>query len=186
MVTPGTHDRIHRPPTTAAPEDLGYVPIADGAPAPYEPDESLGALEDMVASMVIENLRRSTFTRLEEARAFRHLLRLGLTQVEIARRVGKSQSYVCRRMLLLALPEEVGRRVDRRQVPVDQALGYQAAPAEDVFEADEALQAAWLRLRQEVLMRGDRRLVRLLRDFASAYTRSAHAPVAPAAAAARR
>src|SRR5262249_4500321 len=56
-------------------------------------------------------------------------------------------------------------------MPVEQALGYQTAPAVDAFAADEALQEAWLSLRREVLDSGNRRLVRLLRDFASAYGR---------------
>lgn len=127
--------------------------------------------QQRVEAMLIENLQRSNFTRLEEAHAFQHLMTMGLTQVEIARRVGKSQSYVCRRLLLLTLPQEVRERVDRGEVPVEQALGYQTAPAVDAFAADEALQEAWLSLRREVLDSGNRRLVRLLRDFASAYGR---------------
>jgi ParB family chromosome partitioning protein len=127
--------------------------------------------QERVEAMLIENLQRSNFSRLEEARAFQHLLGMGLTQVEVARRVGKSQSYVCRRLLLLGLPEQVRDRVDRGEVPVEQALGYQSAPAEDAFAADEALQKAWLLLRKEILLSGDRRLVRLLREFASAYGR---------------
>jgi ParB family chromosome partitioning protein len=231
-----------RAPLVEAAEDVTYVPVSDVIPAPDNPRESLGMLEELVASirsagilqplvvvrqdgpprymivcgerrwaaaleaglehvpvivreltepqrveaMLIENLQRSNFTRLEEARAFQHLLSLGLTQMEVARRVGKSQSYVCRRLLLLALPEEVRERVERGQVPVEQALGYQAAPAEDPFVADEALQKAWLQLREEVLERGDRRLVRLLRDFASAYVRTLQALPAAAVGASRR
>jgi ParB family chromosome partitioning protein len=211
-------------------DDVTYVPVTDVIPAPDNPRESLGELDELVASirtvgilqplvvvrqegpprfmivcgerrwaaalesglervpvvvrelteqqrveaMLIENLQRSNFSRIEEARAFQHLLSMGLTQVEIARRVGKSQSYVCRRLLLLALPEEVRARVDRGEVPVEQALGYQAAPSSDAFAADEALQKAWLLLRKEVLETGDRHLVRVLRDFATAYMRCVH------------
>lgn len=218
------------------------VPVTDVIPAADNPRESLGALEELVASiravgilqplvvvrqpgpppfmivcgerrwaaaleaglervpvvvreltepqrveaMLIENLQRSNFTRIEEARAFQHLLSLGLTQMEIARRVGKSQSYVCRRLLLLSLPREVRDRVDRGEVPVEQALGYQAAPADDPFAADEALQKAWSLLRQEILEQGDRRLIRLLREFACAYLRRANAQASPAGAASSR
>jgi ParB/RepB/Spo0J family partition protein len=137
---------------------------------------------ERVETMLIENLQRSNFTRLEEAHAYRHLLSLGLTQMEIARRVGKSQSYVCRRLLLLALPGDLRERVDRGEVPVEQALGYQSAPQVDPFAADEALQKAWFVLRQAVLDNGDRRLVRLLREFATAYVHCANAVVSPAAA----
>jgi ParB/RepB/Spo0J family partition protein len=216
--------RGHAP--AAEPEDgVMLVPVTDVIPAPDNPRESLGTMEELVASirtvgilqplvvvrqdgppcfkivcgerrwaaalelglqvvpvvvrdlteqqrveaMLIENLQRSNFTRLEEARAFQHLLSMSLTQVDIARRVGKSQSYVCRRLLLLGLPQEVRERVDRGEVPVEQALGYQTAPSVDPFAADEALQEAWLSLRREVLDSGNRRLVRLMRDFACAY-----------------
>jgi len=222
-------------PAVEVTDSVLLVAITDVIPAPDNPRESLGALDELVASirsvgilqplvvvrqegpprfmivcgerrwaaaleaglqlvpvvvrvlteqqrveaMLIENLQRSNFTRLEEARAFQHLLTMGLTQVEVARRVGKSQSYVCRRLLLLALPQDVRERVDRGEMPVEQALGYQAAPAADAFAADEALQKAWLQLRQEVLEHGDRRLVRLLRDFASAYGRCVQALATP-------
>lgn len=216
-----------RPRPAEATDGVVYVPVTDVIPAPDNPRESLGNLDELVASirsvgilqplvvvrqqgpprfmivcgerrwaaaleaglqlvpivvrqlseqerveaMLIENLQRSNFSRLEEARAFQHLLGMGLTQVEVARRVGKSQSYVCRRLLLLGLPEQVRERVERGEVPVEQALGYQSAPAEDAFAADEALQKAWLLLRKEILLSGDRRMVRLLREFASAYSR---------------
>jgi ParB family chromosome partitioning protein len=221
----GAHRRHH--PAHEVAGDVMHVSVTDVIPAPDNPRESLGTIEELVASirtvgilqplvvvrqagpppfmivcgerrwaaalevglervpvlvrelteqqrveaMLIENLQRSNFSRLEEARAFQHLLSLGLTQVDIARRVGKSQSYVCRRLLLLALPETVRERVERGEVPVEQALGYQSAPAEDAFAADEALQRAWLVLRQEILERGDRRLLRMLREFANAYRR---------------
>jgi ParB family transcriptional regulator, chromosome partitioning protein len=216
-----------REPSAEGTETVITVPITDVIPAPDNPRQSLGNLDELIASirtvgilqplvvvrqvgpprfmivcgerrwaaalevglrtipcvvreltesqrveaMLIENLQRSNFTRLEEAHAYQHLLSLGLTQVEIARRVGKSQSYVCRRLLLLALPEAVRQQVDRGEVPVEQALGYQAVPAADAFAADEALQKTWVVLRQAVLDHGDRRLVRLLRDFANAYAR---------------
>ena len=132
--------------------------------------------QERVEAMLIENLQRSNFTRLEEARALQQLMDLGLTQTEVARRVGKSQSYVCRRLMLLGLPEHVREQVERRQLPVEQALGYQSVPPEDAFAADEALQRAWVQLRQEILDREDRRLLRLLREFATAYSRCGRQP----------
>src|SRR5712692_1607549 len=126
---------------------------------------------ERVEAMLVENLQRSSLSRLEEAHAFEQLMRLGHKQGDIARRVGKSQSYVCRRLLLLSLPVEIRARVERGDLPVDQALGYESAPTEDLFRADEALERAWIELRTEILEMCDRRLIRLLREFALAFTR---------------
>lgn len=122
-------------------------------------------------AMLIENLQRSNLSKLEEAQAFRRLLEMGFTQRVIAARVGKSQSHISRRLLLLALPRQVREQVDQGAVPVDQALGYRAAPPSDVFAADEELQRAWMAVRQHVIDTGDRKLLRLVRDFATAFAR---------------
>jgi ParB/RepB/Spo0J family partition protein len=126
---------------------------------------------ERVEAMLVENLQRCSLTRLEEAHAFHRLVHLGHTQSAIARRIGKSQSYVCRRLLLLTLAADVRLRVERCEVPVEQALGYQAAPAEDAFMLDEELQRTWLSLRGEILDSGDRRLIRRLKEFAQAHVR---------------
>ena len=123
--------------------------------------------------MLVENLQRSSLTKLEEAQAYDRLLQLGLTQREIGSRVGKSQSHISRRLLLLTLPAEVQQSVETGKVSVDQALGYRATPPEDAFDADEALQRSWIALRHEIVQSGNERLVRLLRDFANAYVRAA-------------
>lgn len=57
---------------------------------------------------LIENLQRSGLHFLEEAEGFRRLVEeFGLTQEEVARQVGKSQSAVANKLRLLRLPEEV-------------------------------------------------------------------------------
>lgn len=122
-------------------------------------------------AMLIENLQRQNLSPLEEAEAFQRLIALGHSQRQIAERVGKSQGYVSRRLLLLALPAATQEQVERHELPLDQALGYRSAPAEDVFAADEQLQQTWRALRQQVLEGGDRRLIRLMREFSTAYVR---------------
>lgn len=122
-------------------------------------------------AMLIENLQRQTLRPLEEAEAYRRLMKLGYTQLKIAQRVGRSQGHVSRRLSLLSLPSNVQWQVNRRELRVDRALGYEAAPASDIFEADSQLQAAWSALRREVIDMGDRQLIRLLTDFARAYVR---------------
>jgi ParB family chromosome partitioning protein len=126
---------------------------------------------ERVEAMLVENLQRSSLTKLEEAHAFRRLIDLGHTQTDIARRIGKSQAYVCRRLRLLALSSQIRQQVDRGEVAVERALGYDTRPPENAFAADEQLQRAWLALRDEILRSGDSQLIRRLREFALAHTR---------------
>ena len=68
---------------------------------------------DRVALALIENLQREDLTPIEEARAYHHLRsELGLSQEEIARRVGKDRSTVANALRLLQLPLEVQGFVD--------------------------------------------------------------------------
>lgn len=208
-------------------DQLQQIPISDIVPAPDNPRDSMGKLDELIASvravgvlqplvlvrqtevgrymivcgerrwaaafeagltklpcivrdlteterveaMLVENLQRSSLSKMEEARAYAQLLKLGYTQNKIARRVGKSQSYICRRLLLLSLPIEVRAKVESGQLPIDHALGYDTTPTADLFVADDQLQKEWLALRHEVLEMADRRLIRLLRDFALAFVR---------------
>lgn len=55
---------------------------------------------------LIENLQREDISAIESARAYQQLVdRFGLTQEEIAKRVGKSRATVANSMRLLKLPE---------------------------------------------------------------------------------
>jgi len=57
---------------------------------------------------IIENIQRADLNPIEEARAYSALMsRLGVTQEEAAKRVGKSRSHVANTMRLNALPEKV-------------------------------------------------------------------------------
>jgi ParB family transcriptional regulator, chromosome partitioning protein len=61
--------------------------------------------------MIIENLQREDLAPIDEARALKQLVDLGLTQRVIAERVGCSQSHVSKRLELLVLPEKVQAKV---------------------------------------------------------------------------
>ena len=62
---------------------------------------------------LIENLQREDLTPIEEARAYHHLRSEGgLSQEEIARRVGKDRSTIANALRLLQLPLEVQGQVD--------------------------------------------------------------------------
>jgi ParB family transcriptional regulator, chromosome partitioning protein len=122
---------------------------------------------ERLETMLIENLQRQTLSRIEEARAYKGLIDAGMSQREIAERVGKSAAHICRRVRLLSLSERDQQDVERRARPLNAALGYVAR--RDPYAVDEHLQRSWLALRTEVVRRNDAVLIRLLADFASAY-----------------
>jgi ParB family transcriptional regulator, chromosome partitioning protein len=77
---------------------------------------------DQLALALIENLQREDLTPIEEARAYHHLRsELGLSQEEIARRVGKERSTVANALRLLQLPLEVQELVDRAELSAGHA-----------------------------------------------------------------
>jgi len=69
--------------------------------------------EERLELALIENVQRENLTPLEEAGAYRRLIdEYGLTQEEIAQRVGKSRPTVTNALRLLALPEEVKAQLE--------------------------------------------------------------------------
>lgn len=57
---------------------------------------------------LVENLQREDLNAIEEATAYKHIIRsLELTHEELATKIGKSRSYVTNSLGLLNLPEEV-------------------------------------------------------------------------------
>lgn len=72
-------------------------------------------LDDRVMAEIalLENLQRENLTIVEEAIAYRTLIeKHGLTQQEVADRVGKSRSHVTNVLRLLSLPKEVQAMVE--------------------------------------------------------------------------
>ena len=67
-------------------------------------------LDDKESSKValLENLQRKNLNPIEEARTYQKILELDqMTQEELAKTMGKSQSAVANKLRLLSLPEEV-------------------------------------------------------------------------------
>ncbi|MFT8669830.1 MAG: nucleoid occlusion protein [Liquorilactobacillus hordei] len=66
---------------------------------------------------VIENLQRESLTAIEEAKAYHELMELNkLTQTELAKALGKSQSFVANKLRLLKLAPYVQRVIMQRKV----------------------------------------------------------------------
>jgi ParB family chromosome partitioning protein len=64
--------------------------------------------QQMLELALVENIQRADLNPLEEASAYRQLMdEFGLTQEEVAERVGKSRTAVANTVRLLRLPEDV-------------------------------------------------------------------------------
>ncbi|HQZ94728.1 MAG TPA: ParB/RepB/Spo0J family partition protein [Pyrinomonadaceae bacterium] len=69
--------------------------------------------EKLLEIALIENIQRHELNPLEEARAYRKLIdTIGLTQEQVADRIGKERSSVAASMRLLRLPEEIQRLIE--------------------------------------------------------------------------
>lgn len=72
---------------------------------------------DMMELAIIENLQRENLNAIEEAESYRRLMDdLGLTQQEVAKRLGKSRPYIANMLRLLNLPKEVSQFVKEGQL----------------------------------------------------------------------
>ncbi len=70
------------------------------------------APQQMLEMALVENVQRDDLNPLEEALAFKHLIdEFGLTQEQIAQRVGKSRVAVANTLRLLKLPEPIKARL---------------------------------------------------------------------------
>lgn len=85
---------------------------------------------------VVENLHRQDLNPLEEAGAYQQLVEdFGLTQEEIARRVGRSRSSVANILRLFQLPPSVQRMVRDSQLTAGHARGLLGSPDRAFQEA---------------------------------------------------
>ena len=84
-------------------------------PAVVQLDARTGFSQKQVRELqLVENIQRQQLSPLEEARAFQEILSSegGVTQAELAKRVGKSQPYVANRVRLLGLPETIVKSLE--------------------------------------------------------------------------
>ncbi len=79
---------------------------------------------------LIENIQRENLNAVEEARAYRRLLdEFGLTQDEVAHRVGKSRSAVANSVRLLQLPPEIQEQIRSGKLTAGHARSILSLPA---------------------------------------------------------
>ncbi|GBC82650.1 putative chromosome-partitioning protein ParB [bacterium HR10] len=101
--------------------------------------------EQVLELSLIENIQREDLNPIEEAQAYQRLIeRLGLTQEEVARRVGRDRTSIANSLRLLRLPQEVQALVEEGKLSVGHAKALLSLSSAD----------AQRQLAQEVVARG--------------------------------
>src|SRR5947199_1906511 len=81
---------------------------------------------------LIENIQRQELNPIEEANAYKRLLEtLGLTQDEVARRVGRDRTFITNYLRILKLPQEIQSLLEQEKLSFGHAralLGITDAP----------------------------------------------------------
>ena len=95
---------------------------------------------------LVENVQRQDLTPLEEAHAYRHLLEdYGMSQDQVAERVGKSRPAVSNTLRLLQLPGPIQVMVDSRGLTAGHARALLGLEDDKYAQylADKALAEGW-------------------------------------------
>jgi ParB family chromosome partitioning protein len=101
---------------------------------------------ELLEMALIENIQRENLNPLEEARAYRRLTdEFGLTQEEVATRVGKDRSTVANTLRLLQLPDQIKRDIERGALSAGHARAL-VSVASDTAKVDLAREVVARRL----------------------------------------
>ncbi|MBN9605587.1 MAG: ParB/RepB/Spo0J family partition protein [Actinomycetales bacterium] len=91
--------------------------------------------EAMLRDALLENLHRAELNPLEEASAYQQLLAdFGITQEQLAERIGRSRPQITNTLRLLRLPESVQRRVASGVLSMGHARAVLAAETPEAME----------------------------------------------------
>lgn len=91
--------------------------------------------EVMLRDALLENLHRADLNPLEEASAYQQLLAdFGITQEQLAERIGRSRPQITNTIRLLGLPESVQRRVAAGVLSAGHARAILAAGSPEAME----------------------------------------------------
>ena len=78
--------------------------------------------DEMMEIALLENLQRENLTCIEEAEAYEKIRKsLNITQEELAKRIGKSRSYITNAIGLLKLPEETKKLINENKISMGHA-----------------------------------------------------------------
>ncbi len=85
----------------------------------------------MAEMALVENIQRENLSAIEEAKAYVQIMKTsGISQSQLALKVGKSQSAVANKIRLLQLEEEVQQAVSARQITERHARALLGVPKE--------------------------------------------------------
>lgn len=89
--------------------------------ATVRPSKNGSGSQERLLHAVVANLQRSDLGPIDEANAYEDLNRMGLTQAQIAEKVGRSMGHVGNRLRMLDFPEPVRDLLNDRAIPIDMA-----------------------------------------------------------------
>jgi ParB family chromosome partitioning protein len=84
--------------------------------------------EESLELAIVENIHREDLNAIEEAEAYRTLLGFGLSQEEVARKVGKERATVSNYLRLLNLPPEVKEEIIKGKLTMGHARAILSLP----------------------------------------------------------
>jgi ParB family chromosome partitioning protein len=96
--------------------------------------------EEAYLLALVENVQRADLSPTEEARAYQQLVDAGYTQTALAKRIGKTQSYIAQKIRLLSMPEAVQTLLDDGRL--SEGHGRQLLRLEDAEAAQELAERA--------------------------------------------
>lgn len=120
--------------------------------------------EEQAAQMaLVENVQRENLSAIEEAKSYVQIMRQsGMTQEQVAKKIGKSQSAVANKIRLLNLPDEIQQAVIDSRISERHARALLSAPAEKQKEVFHTIVEKEMNVRQSEeyieKMNGPRRL----------------------------
>lgn len=119
------------------------------------------ASEDIVMELaLIENIQREDLNAIEEAQAYRVLVeQFGISQEEVARRVGKNRTTVTNALRLLRLPEEIQQDLLENRLSMGHARAILGLEEEELI-----IQARNEILKRMLSVRGAEELVKRLKS----------------------
>ena len=94
--------------------------------------------QQMLELSLLENIQREDLSVIEEASSYQHLIeKLGYTQEDLAKRLGKSRTHVTNTLRLLSLPTEITQMVNEKKLTMGQVR-----PLVTIEDDDEKIRLA--------------------------------------------
>ena len=86
---------------------------------PWRPESEIAAVD--LVSAIVENLHRKALDPLERARAFHRLVKMGMSQRQIAKAIGVTDAHVYRELGFLTLPASVQAQISAKEISKEAA-----------------------------------------------------------------